>query len=134
MPSFALNSASDLALDASLKVAATLVPDRKTTSPLSHSAGFFANVDHRLSLTLDRREILTLNSSDPRYPSVAKVDRQLPPEQEVPIVRISATGADLQLWHLRLERDVYYRAVRIRDHPMPGDHPLSTHICHGVAY
>ena len=91
----------------------------------------FANVDCRLSLTLGREEILS--SNDQQYPSVADVVRQLPPAQDVPIVRISARGADLQLWHLRLERDVYYRAVRILDHLMPANHPLYNQPGHGVA-
>jgi hypothetical protein len=47
IPSFALNSASDLARDASRKLAATLVPDRNVCLPITYPVWLLGKLPHK---------------------------------------------------------------------------------------
>jgi len=66
-----------------------------------------ANFDYRASLALNGEEILA--TDDHTYaPDVAWLRRVTPAQLPEPVLEISAERLDLELRHLRVERDVYY--------------------------
>ncbi len=91
----------------------------------------FENVDYRLRLKINRKIIL--QTTDKEY-SPPKDKESLKPETIVPIVQLSASGMDCQLWHVKLFRDVYYRSVKFTEpRNSKGEiNPLLGHLGHGV--
>ncbi len=88
------------------------------------------NVDYRVTVWVEGRPIL--QTTDDQYPVLEKdgpaclaeharqlrpVDKDTPPQ-----IRIGASGMGLELWHVVIERDVYYRSPRTRN----------PHLCRGV--
>ncbi len=103
----------------------TRLPDGKTRStpigtralPLPYGkpvAVALTNVDYRVSLTIDDREILATND-DVYRPDIAFLRTRPSPDsgtpaaqQAEPVAELAAERLDLELRHLVLERDVYY--------------------------
>ncbi len=81
-----------------------------------------SNADYRVSVSVDGAEVLhTTNEQYPRLTaggptSLAAMARGLPVNglNASPQIRIGAAGMPLELRHVRIERDVYYRSPRIR--------------------
>jgi len=104
----------------------------KRIGPITEPAWIrFSNADHRVSLSLNGREVLA--TTDEQYDADPNVIRALGPETEQPIVQIIARDTNLQLWHLKVQRDIYYRYARIGERGMPPGHPLYRKPGHGVA-
>ena len=80
--------------------------------PLTPGQGYalaLANVDFRLSLTVDGRHLLT--STDQQYPADREtVKGRLRNDEPIPMTgaRIDAGGGPCELLHVRLDRDAYY--------------------------
>lgn len=69
----------------------------------------FTNVDYRLSVIVDGNPVV--QSSDEDYaPDIPRLRRRSRAVGEPVTVEIAADHLDIQLWHLQLDRDVYYRS------------------------
>jgi signal peptidase I len=93
-----------------------LRPDRPVQIALS-------NVDYRVVVRVEGRPVL--QTADGDYPAMergtclAAYARQLRPDASdaAPEIRIGAAGARLELWHVAIDRDVYYRTPREQGRP-----------------
>ncbi len=78
-----------------------------------------SNVDYRVTLTVNGRDVL--ETSGEQYPvlprgraeNLAEYARTLRPmgPDTAPELRFGAAGMDLELWHVAIDRDVYYRSL-----------------------
>lgn len=89
----------------------------------------FENVDYRVRLMIDGREVL--RTTDDQYHPDPRALRFAPPDQRRPRVAIAAQGIDAQFWHTTLHRDIYYEKVHITENA--ADNPFEGELGHGVA-
>jgi len=99
-------------------------------SPESPRIVRFENLDYRVQLAID--DHVVLQTTDAQYSPNIKKLRYAPVENNSPIVRVSAKNIDLELWHVSLMRDIYYRFVQIQT-PTDIYNPLQGKLGHGVA-
>jgi len=78
----------------------------------------FANVDDRLCLWIDNSLVAF---SDKGEYVTRPAERKVPQMEDMTPVGISATSLSAQLTHLRIERDIYYRAARNSDETFSWD-------------
>jgi signal peptidase I len=82
----------------------------------------FANVDHRLCLWIDGS--LIPFGKDAEYPSAAVPDPQI---ADLHPVGIAARNVDVDVSGLKIERDIYYRALKGSDPSEGEDHDMDRH-------
>ncbi|MBI4578745.1 MAG: hypothetical protein HY718_03530, partial [Planctomycetes bacterium] len=90
----------------------------------------FVNVDFRVSLTIDGREVVA--STDKQYaPNLAELlsrDTENRPDQTVPsAVKIGAYRLQCRLDHVELDRDVYYRSSSMPEVASPPGQPTGSY-------
>ncbi len=112
----ALSRLDDLKGDGSYVTLATSSAGIKGTG--RHTVSF-ANVDDRLCLWIDGR--LIPFGKEAEYPAPANTDPQI---ADLHPVGIAARDVDVVVSHLRIERDIYYRALKGSDPSEGEDHDV----------
>lgn len=100
-----------------IKLAAAKIEPLRIDQPVSIE---FENLDHRIALRIDDEEVLA--TTDDQYrPEIFDLRRQSNGHQRPAQIAISANSLQLEIRHLQVHRDVYYRNVKQNERQSPAE-------------